>query len=255
MKITILGCGSAPGVPSISAGWGHCDPANSKNRRRRASVLVEQDNTAILIDTSPDLREQLLDAKVRHLEAVIYTHGHADHIHGLDDLREVNRAMLSPIPVYGVVETLQILETRFDYAFQGIPPGEPIFRPWLQPHVIDTQPFRVGSVTVRPFMQDHGYSQTLGFRIGDFAYSTDVLELPDVARQKLSGLSVWIVGALSAAPHPTHAHLERVLAWVEELKPKRTVITHMSNSLDYDDMVRQLPGGVTPAFDGMHIEI
>jgi phosphoribosyl 1,2-cyclic phosphate phosphodiesterase len=186
---------------------------------------------------------------------VLFTHGHADHIHGIDELREINRILQGPIPAYGAAETLQTLETRFNYVFQGIARGESFFRPWLQSKVIDTVPFHVGPLTVHPFLQDHGYSTTHGFRIGDFAYSTDVLDLDDAARAALHGLSVWVVGALGTVPHPTHASLDRVLGWIADLKPRRAVITHMSNALDYDTLIRQLPVGVTPAFDGMQIEV
>lgn len=257
MKITILGCGAAPGVPAVSSGWGRCDPANPKNRRRRASILVEEEGATVLVDTSPDLRDQLLDAGVRRLDAVLFTHAHADHIHGLDELREVNRAMGGPIPVYGEAETLKVLEYRFAYAFQGIPEGKPIFRPWLIPHVIEPgQEIAVGPLPARAFIQDHGYGAvTLGYRFGDAAYSTDLIDLPAASKDVLRGLKLWIVGALQDAPHVTHASLDQVLAWIGELTPERAVITHMSNGLDYDTLVRRLPVGVTPGFDGLTAEI
>ncbi len=256
MKITILGCGSAPGVPGVSAGWGVCDPTNPKNRRRRASVLVEQGPTTILIDASPDLREQMLDAKVRKLDAVLFTHGHADHIHGLDELREINRILKAPIPIFADADTLRDLETRFGYAFLGIPPGQPFFRPWLSPTVIDTAAgFAIADIPARAFPQDHGYSTTLGYRIGDFAYSTDVLELSDDVLESLKGVPVWVVGALQDQPHATHAHLDKVLDWIERVKPGRAVLTHMSHALDYETLRAQLPARVVPAFDGMEIEV
>lgn len=257
MKITILGCGAAPGVPSVSTGWGRCDPANPKNRRRRASILVEEGGKTLLIDTSPDLRDQLLDAGVRHLDGVLFTHAHADHIHGLDELREVNRAMRAPIPVYGTAETLEVLEHRFEYAFQGIPEGKPIFRPWLLANVIESdQAFSVAGVPVRAFLQDHGYGTTIGYRFANAAYSTDLIDLPATSRDIVRGAKLWIVGALQEAPHPTHASLQQVLGWVKDLAPARTVITHMSNDLDYDTLVSHLlPVGVTPGFDGFSIDI
>src|SRR6185436_3919189 len=257
MKVTILGCGAAPGVPSISSGWGRCDPANPKNRRRRASLLVEEGATSILIDTSPDLRDQLLGAKVKRLDAVLYTHGHADHVHGLDELREINRLMKGPIAAYGTAETLSIVEGRFSYAFEGFAPGAFIAKPWLTANVItETQNFIVGGVSVRAFLQDHGHGTTVGFRLGDVVYSTDIWEVPEASKDTIRGAKIWIVGALSETPQPTHAHVDKVLGWVKELKPHRTVITHMSNGLDYENMVSKLlPVGVTPAYDGMVIEV
>ncbi len=257
MKITLLGCGAAPGVPSVSTGWGRCDPANPKNRRRRASILVEEGGTTLLVDTSPDLREQLLDAGVRHLDGVLFTHTHADHIHGLDELREVNRAMRGPIAVYGTTETLDVLKYRFAYAFEGIPEGKPIFRPWLIPHEIAPgRDIAVGAIRATPYLQDHGYSTTVGFRFADFAYSTDLISMPPETKDAIRGVKLWVVSALQEPPHATHAGLAQVLAWVKELTPGRTVLTHMSNDLDYSTLIeRLLPAGVTPGFDGFAVEV
>jgi len=257
MKVTILGSGSAAGVPSVSGGWGKCDPANPKNRRRRASILVEEGPTSILVDSSPDLREQMLDAKIRRLDAVLYTHAHADHIHGLDELREVCRIIKGPLPVYATPETMAMLETRFGYAFKGIPPGKPVFRPWLTPSLITpAESFSVGNIKVTSFLQDHGYSTTtLGYGFGDVVYSTDLIELPEASKAAIKGAKVWILGVLGDMPYPTHVHLDKALEWIEELKPARTIITHMSNALDYDTMLAHLPVGVTPAFDGMVVEV
>ncbi len=256
MKVTILGSGSAAGVPSVSGGWGKCDPKNPKNRRRRASILVEEGPTRILVDTSPDLRQQLLDIEVNRLDGVIFTHAHADHIHGIDELREINRVLQGPLQIYGATETLKVLETRFSYVFEGVPPGKPVFRPWLVANdITPSLTFAVGNINVRPFLQDHGFSSTIGYSFGDIVYSTDLIELPPAAREIIAGAKVWIVGALSDAPYPTHAHVAKVLEWVSELKPHRAIITHMSNSLDYDSLISQLPVGVTPGFDGMVIEV
>lgn len=257
MKVTILGCGSAAGVPAISSGWGACDPSNPKNRRLRSSILVEEGATRILVDTSPDLRQQLLAADVRTFDAVIYTHAHADHIHGLDELREVNRVTGKPLAAFGAPETLDFLRSRFGYAFEGIPPGSPsIFRPWLVPATVEPgTSFQIRQITVDPFLQDHGFSTTIGYRFGDVVYSTDVLELPEASREVVRGAKLWIVGAYTLQPHPTHAHVSKVLEWIAELKPERALLTHMSNDIDYETLRAQLPSYVEPAYDGMTIEV
>lgn len=255
MKVTILGCGAAPGVPSVSDGWGACDAANHRNRRQRTSILVEEGATRLLIDTSPDLRQQLLDAEIRRLDGVIYTHAHADHIHGIDELRGVNRAMGGPLAVYATAETLKVLQLRFGYAFAGIPPGASIFRPWLLPtEIASDQPFRIGDITIQPFVQDHGNTTTIGYRFGDLVYSTDVLELPAAARDVIRGAKLWILGAYGLEPHPTHVHVPKAVDWIEELQAERAVITHMSNAIDYETLRASLPVHIVPAYDGMTLE-
>ncbi|MGE5505701.1 MAG: MBL fold metallo-hydrolase [Actinomycetota bacterium] len=254
MRVTVLGCGGATGVPSVSGGWGACDPAEPRNRRRRPSILVQQDDTCILVDSSPDLREQLLDAGVKRLDAVIYTHDHADHLHGLDDLREVNRAMKAPIAIHATAGVLETIERRFGYAIGPVEHGEPIYKPMLIPHRIDG-PFRVGQVEVTPFDQDHGYARTVGLRFGPVAYSTDAVGLTEEAFTALAGIDTWIVGCLTDHPHPTHAHVDAVLAWVERVRPRRAVLTHMSARLDYHALKARLPAHVEPAWDGLVIEV
>jgi phosphoribosyl 1,2-cyclic phosphate phosphodiesterase len=256
MKVTILGCGSAAGCPSVSGGWGKCDPHNPKNRRLRSSILVEQGPTALLVDSSPDLREQMLNANVRRVDAVLYTHAHADHIHGIDDLREVNRVTRGPLQIYGPAETLETLRDRFGYAFEGVPEGKPVFRPWLIANdIAPPQSFSVGDISIRPFLQDHGFSSTVGYSFGDIVYSTDLIDLPQTSREIIRGAKVWIIGVLSEQPYATHVHVSKALEWIEDLKPQRAVITHMSNTLDFDTLSTRLPAGVTPAFDGMVIEV
>ncbi|NKB45595.1 MAG: MBL fold metallo-hydrolase [Alphaproteobacteria bacterium] len=257
LKVTILGCGGAGGVPTLARGWGACDPENPKNNRLRSSILVETDNTHLLIDASPDMRAQCLDAGIRTLNAVVFTHGHADHANGLDELREINRALGGPLDIWANVETMKELETRFGYAFQGIPAGQPIFRPWLVPNIIDApMPFRIGDMEITPFVQDHGVMDTLGFRIRDFAYSTDLMALPKAARAALQDLDQWIVGALTNDDaHQTHVSLDRALEWIANLKPKRAIITHMGPGLDYDSVLEKCPPDVTPAHDGMTIKL
>jgi len=255
VKITILGCGAAGGVPALGAGWGRCDPANPKNRRLRPSVLIQEQGKTLLVDTSPDLREQLLSADIRHLDAVLYSHAHADHLHGIDDLREINRAMRAPIPVFATAQTLQEIDRRFDYVFTPLDlDTSTIYKPWLIANPIEEE-FAAAGIEVTAFDQDHGYSRTTGFRIGKFAYSTDVLELPEESMAKLHGLDLWIVGCLVDKPHNTHADIDKALRWNDILKPKRLVITHMSAVLDYAALAARLPPGIEPAYDGMVIEI
>ncbi len=252
MKVTILGCGSAGGTPSIAGGWGLCDPKQPRNRRRRPSILVEDAGTAILVDTSPDLREQLIDAGVRRLDAVLYTHAHADHLHGIDDLREINRAMQAPLACHASAEVLATIAERFGYVFAPLQ-AKYYYKPVLEPLEI-TGPFRVGSIEVEPFEQDHGFCTSLGFRFGPVAYSTDLYKLDEAAFDVLAGVRVWIVDAFIDRPHETHASVEQALEWIARLKPERAVLTHMSAALDYDALRKRLPAGVEPGYDGMVIE-
>jgi len=256
MKVTILGCGGATGTPSINGGWGACDPENPKNRRSRPSVLVETRDAAILIDASPDLRAQLLSTGTRRLDAVLFTHIHADHTHGIDDLRDINRAMNAPIPVYGDAETLEPLKMRFAYAFAPLPDGVDFyFKPTLLAHEIaDGDGFEAADVPVRAFAQDHGYCTSMGYRLGPVAYSTDVVNMPEAAFGHLAGVDVWIVGALRDEPHPTHAHVEKALDWASRIQPRLTVLTHLSPDLDYTTLSAKLPQGVIAAHDGLVIE-
>jgi len=255
VKVTILGSGAAGGVPMISSGWGRCDPANPKNRRRRPSILIEEAGKTILVDTSPDLREQLLSSEIRHIDAVLFTHGHADHLHGIDDMREINRAMNASVPVYAAQHTLDEISERFDYVFAPLDPTKyGIYKPWLIPHCVDG-PFEAAGIPAISFEQDHGYSRTTGYRIGAMAYSTDVLHLPEESMAQLEGLDLWIVGCLLDIPHSTHAHVGKALEWRERLKPKHMVITHMSPRLDYDTLRRELPEGVEPGYDGLVLSL
>lgn len=256
MRVTVLGCGPSWGVPRIGGLWGACDPLNPRNRRRRCSAWVEEGGASLLIDTSPDLREQLLDAQVTRLDAVLFTHAHADHLHGIDDLRSVNGLMQRALPVYGSAVTLAEIKKRFGYVFTPLEADRQstYYKPVLVPQVIDGR-FTVAGVEITPFVQDHGFSATLGFRIGGFAYSTDVFELDDAAFDALDGVEVWIVDCIRRRPHVTHAHLEKTLAWVERVKPARAVLTHMDESLDYESLRRELPASVEPGYDGLVIEL
>lgn len=250
MKITILGCGSSGGVPLIGNEWGNCDPDDPRNRRTRVSILVEEAGETILVDTSPDMRQQLLDCGLQTLSAVIFTHAHADHVHGIDDLRGINWLTKKPVEVYADAATMKELQYRFDYVFQ---PAKHFHKPGIAPHIIDG-PFSIGSAAVRPFVQDHGYVKTLGLRFGDFAYSTDAKELDEAAFAALEGIKVWVVDATREEPHPTHAHLEQTLGWIARVKPERAYLTHMNHMMDYATIAAKLPPGVLPAHDGLVIE-
>ncbi len=259
MRATVLGCGTSGGVPRIGgpddAGrgghWGACDPNEPRNRRRRASILVEEGETALLVDTSPDLRVQCLDHDIRRLDAVLYTHDHADHTHGIDELRVFALTQRRRMPVYTDRPTLTGLAKRFDYAFDASS-GYPAI---CEAHEIDTEAFRLGEIDVVPFRQAHGPVTSLGFRFGAIAYSTDLNGLDEVAFEALNGVDTWIVDALRYEPHPTHAHLEMTLGWIERVKPRRAYLTHMTWGMDYRTLLAELPPSVEPAYDGLVVEV
>jgi phosphoribosyl 1,2-cyclic phosphate phosphodiesterase len=261
LKLTILGCGTSGGVPRVGNRWGACDPANPKNRRRRCSLLVEQagpeGETAVLVDTSPDLRQQLLDAGVEWLDGVLYTHDHADHSHGIDDLRQVAFNGQRRVDVYYDEATGKLLRSRFAYCFESPPRSE--YPAILRGHEIEAgTPVELlgagGTVEALPFRQLHGQGETLGFRFGGIAYSPDVSDLPEESLKALHGLDVWILDALRYTPHPSHLSVEQALSFIARVKPKRAVLTHMHVDLDYETLRRELPDGVEPAFDGMVLE-
>ena len=258
LRFTILGCGSSGGVPRLGGNWGACDPTEPRNRRRRCSLLVERtsgtDITRVLIDTSPDLREQLLDAGIGALDGVVYTHAHADHVHGIDDLRQIVLLMRRRLSVWADGPTQNALISRFGYAFTQ-PEGSP-YPSILDLRAIDgafTVDGAAGPITLHPFSVDHGAMDALGFRVGPLAYLPDVLTIPDTAWPHLQGLECWIVDALRHAPHPTHAHLSLTLDWIARARPVQAVITNMHVDMDYATLSRDLPPGVIPAHDGMQI--
>jgi phosphoribosyl 1,2-cyclic phosphate phosphodiesterase len=256
VQVTILGCGGSGGVPLIGNRWGACNPHDPRNRRTRASVLIETGTTTLLVDTSPDLRSQLLATERWRIDAVLYTHAHADHVMGLDDLRAVNKLIGRPLPVYSDARTLDVLRKRFDYAFLPLKAPGAFFRPVLEANEITPgEVFEAAGVPVLPILQDHGFMPSLGFRVGAFAYSTDVLDLDERALDALAGIRVWVVGCFQAARHTTHASLERVLGWVSRLAPERTVLTHMGESFDYAALAQALPAGVEPGVDGLVIDL
>jgi phosphoribosyl 1,2-cyclic phosphate phosphodiesterase len=263
LTFTILGCGSSMGVPRVALGWGSCDPNNPKNRRRRCSLLVERtgaDNrrTRVLVDCTPDLREQLLEAQVDWLDGVLITHQHADHIHGIDDLRPLFVHKRRRLDVYMDEPTAQAMHARFDYCFAAPPGSEypPILTEHrLQPGKSLTIDGQGGPIEVLPVLQEHGDIPSLGFRFGNVAYSADIKALPTESIAALGGLDVWIVDALRKSPHPSHFNLDEALQWIARIKPKRAILTNLHSDMDYAELRAQLPPGVEPAHDGMNFNL
>lgn len=254
MKVTILGCGTSSGVPRIGNDWGDCDPAEPRNGRRRVSILVNAGATTILVDTSPDLRAQLLDARVGRVDAVIWTHDHADHVHGLDDLRQLFHNQGAPIAGYARPATIAVLRRRFGYVFAGAD-GYPATATLTE--LPDT--IRIGDIMVSVVDQPHGSITSAGLRFEvngkSAAYATDFHQMTNDMRVLYSGLDLWIVDALRRRPHPTHPHLTEALGWIEALNPRRALLTHMDNSMDYRTLLSELPPGVEPAFDNQVIAL
>lgn len=263
LRLTILGCGSSPGVPRITGDWGRCDPSNPRNRRRRTAALVERMSasggvTRIVIDTGPDFREQMLMAGVRRLDAAIYTHAHADHIHGIDDLRGYVLEQRRLIDIYADGPTLQRLHEAFGYCFET--PAGSSYPPIVRANAIDhDEPVVIdgegGPVSFEPLPQIHGDIISLGFRIGGLAYCSDVSNFPPTTADRLKGLDLLVIDALQYRPHPSHLSLSETLAWIERLAPERAVLTHMHIPLDYETVRAETPDHVEPAFDGMVLEI
>ena len=262
MRVTILGCGGSGGVPladgTPGGDWGACNPGNPRNRRSRVSILVQaeadKDSASLLIDASPDLRQQILDNDVRRIDAVLFTHAHADHCHGLDELRSVTRRTRQPIPAFMSEETRHLLTQRFDYAFASSRQGDSLYPALFEDRILDRET-EIGGLRVRPFVQDHGPETTLGIRIGDLAYSTDVVSLDDAAFEALQGLKLWIVDALRWRPHPTHSHIEQTLEWIARVAPERAILTHMNQETDYAELLAHCPPGVEPGYDGLTIDL
>jgi phosphoribosyl 1,2-cyclic phosphate phosphodiesterase len=263
LSVTILGCGSSGGVPRPGSGWGACDPANPKNRRRRCALLVERyrpgGTTSVLIDTTPDLREQLLDAEITRLDATLFSHDHADHTHGIDDLRALVLHMRKRIPVHADAVTAATLRLRFGYLFETQPGS-------LYPPILDLMPLAAGEplvvdgaggpVEALPFRLEHGPNyDALGFRFGGLGYAPDVSAIPDEAMATMSGLDVLILDCLREAPHPSHFNLEQALEAIAALRPRRAILTNLHVDLDYASLSKRLPEGIEPAFDGMRVEI
>lgn len=261
LEFTILGCGSSGGVPRADGNWGACDPADPRNRRTRCSLLVRrletksEEPTTVLVDTSPDLRLQTAAAGATRIDAVLFTHDHADQTHGIDDLRAFFIRRRKRVPAYMDAFTRERLLHRFDYIFKD-QAGYPAIcdEREIPPHgtewCVDGPS---GPVSVRTFDQAHGDIRSVGYRFGATAYSSDVSDLDDMALEALSGVRLWIVDALRWTPHPTHAHVDKALGWIDRVRPERAVLTNLHIDLDHAELAARLPAGVEPAYDGMRI--
>lgn len=261
LTLRLLGTGSSGGVPRSNGDWGACDPTNPKNRRLRCGALITlteaHKKTNVLIDTPPDIREQLISANVKHIDGVVFTHDHADQTHGIDDVRAFALVQKKQIPTFADTATWSSLSNRFEYVFIGKGGYPPILdrQADLVPLTAVTLHGDAGSIELMPLRQIHGRIESLGFRINDVAYCNDVNELPEETKARLHGLDTLVVDALRETPHPTHAHLDQALAWVEELKPRKTVLTNLHIDMDYDTLRQKLPDNVEPGFDGYTINI
>ncbi|HTZ71116.1 MAG TPA: MBL fold metallo-hydrolase [Acetobacteraceae bacterium] len=260
MRVILLGTGGSTGVPTLGGAdgkgdWGACNPEDARNRRTRSSIVIEGQGGRVLVDTGPDMRAQLLACGVPRIDAIIFTHAHADHITGLDDVRLLNRIAGKALPAFATETTFAELRRRFDYVFK---PWEPpvFYRPVLDTHVITPgQTIEAAGFSISSFDQDHHVMHTLGLRVGGFAYSTDLVRLNEAAFAALQGVDTWLVSCFQRAPHMTHAHLELVLAWRARLGVRRTVLTHMGIDMDFAWLAAHLPAGVEPGVDGQVLEI
>ena len=265
LNLCILGCGSSGGVPLIYNHWGDCDPKNPKNRRTRSSLLLHYENSHILLDASPDLRQQLLRENIHHIDAVLMTHAHADHCLGLDELRQIFFHQQRKIPLFADPSTMETLCHRFSYMFHKTDAAYPSF---LESHALEDNPFALNGLRITSFDQEHGHQKSIGYRIDglnwSMVYSTDVLSFPEKSQEHLYHLDLWIVDCLRYHPHPTHAHFDQTMDWIQTFKPKHVVLTHMSEYLDFNDLVGRcqetlmhMPDTqtITPAWDGMKIQV
>ena len=262
LAIAILGCGSSGGVPRVAQGWGACDPNNPKNRRRRCAILVERfgaaehEKTTVLVDMGPDLRNQLLDRDVRYLDAILLTHPHADHTHGIDDVRPLVIQSKRKIDLYMDEESSRVVRSHFDYIFET--PEGSYYPPLMTERRLYPEKLCVvegvgGSIEAMPFRLDHGEIPSLGFRFGNIAYTPDLSAIPEKSQPYLEGLDLWIIDALRYRPHPSHFSVSEALEWIERLKPKHAILTNLHTDLDFAKLQSELPPNVEPAFDGMRL--
>ncbi len=251
-KVRVLGCGGSRGVPALGFGWGECDPTNPKNRRTRPSILIQTDTHNILVDCGPDVREQLLRHNISKIDALIFTHAHADHTHGIDELIPLRWYNKEVIPAYADAATFAALTARFDYCFTHSCNDEH-YPPFIMLKPLHHE-LHIGGLHLRFFVQDHGYMQSVGIRVGDFAYSTDVKSLDEAAWQALAGTKTWLVDATRHEPLPTHSHVAQTVQWVEKLQATQAFLTHMNQNLDYEALCAMLPTHIRPAYDGLLLE-
>ena len=252
MIVTVLGSGSSGGVPLIGNYWGDCNPNNIKNNRTRVSILININDKNILIDTSPDLRIQSIKNNIKKIDAVMWTHAHADHANGIDDLRQFLWRRKNNLPVYANNITISALKRRFDYIFEQ---DNSYFQPPLDINIIKEEKVLVCGNKFYAFEQNHGYEKTLGFKVNNFAYSTDVKSFPKKSEKYLYNLDLWIVDCVRYEPHYSHSHLDQTLSWIEKYKPKKALLTHLGAWLDYDELIGKCPKHVKPAYDGLSIKL
>ena len=254
MRLRILGCGTSTGVPKIGNDWGRCDPDEPRNSRLRSSILFDSAGKRLLVDCGPDLRQQLLAAEINRLDAVIVTHAHGDHCHGIDELRPVSQAIGQPVAIHARPDVLAELQLRFAYAFER----SEFYRPIAEGRQIEDE-WSFGDARVRIVDQPHGGPSSLGLRFDEgsssAAYAIDFHDLtPDMAAL-YEGVDVWIADCLTRSPHPTHMHLDGLLGWARELRVGQVYLTHMGNGLDYRTLVAELPDWAAPTYDGLEIEL
>ena len=250
MECTILGCGASNGVPQISCNCTVCTSDDPKNKRLRPSIIIKSSNTKILIDTSPDLRQQAITNKINHVDAILYTHDHSDHVSGIDDTKFLSKDT-NPIPAYMNQETHHSLKNRFRYIFEQL---TPLYKPRLEAKVFDgTKAFYVNEIKIQPFIQLHRKITSMGYRFGNLAYSTDVDFVPEESFKILEGVKIWIVDCLRYYWAPSHSYLEKTLEWISRIKPEIAILTHMAHEMDYNEISKILPENVKPAYDGMRI--
>lgn len=259
MKVTILGSGGSTGTPSVEYGWGNCDAKNPKNRRLRPGIYIENDDgKSILIDTGPDLREQLLANNIQKADAIIYTHAHADHTHGIDDVRSLNRLMQKAIPAYMTQKTYEALEGSFPWVFEQISPQENFYKPTLVQHILK-QPKDIRDIAgmkISFFEQSHGHSKSTGIQVEEgIALTTDVVDIPEDTLMSYRGVKHWFVGMIGFSAHPTHAHYDLIMEWADKIRPQYIWLTHLGNNLDHQKLLEVLPENVRPVYDGMVIDV